>query len=74
MDFAYEALEGGLDLAICELGHFPAYKYDEIFKDKAPKKLCINHISTKFIDTAYAYQREAKIPVRLANDGKEIEV
>lgn len=74
VDFPYAALDGGLDLAICELGHFSAYKYDEIFKEKAPKKLCINHISEKFIDTAYAYQREAKIPVRLAHDGREIEL
>lgn len=72
VDFAYGALEGGLDLAICELGHFPAQKYDVVFKDKAPKKICINHISTKFIDTAFAYQRESEFSVRLANDGKEM--
>lgn len=74
VDFPYGALDGGLDLAICELGHFSAYKYDEIFKEKAPKKLCINHISTKFIDTAYAYKRESALSVCLAHDGREIEI
>ena len=72
VDFPYAALDGGLDLAICELGHFPAYVYDEIFKEKAPKKLCINHISEKFIDTAYSYKRESALSVRLAHDGKEM--
>jgi len=36
--------------------------------------LYINHISTKFIDTAYAFQRDTDLPVRLANDGREIEL
>lgn len=74
VDFPYAALEGGLDAAICELGHFPAYKYAEIFKDKVPKKIFINHISTKFIDTAYAFQRESELPIRLAHDGREAEI
>lgn len=73
-DFAYGALEGGLDLAVCELGHFPAYKYAEVFKDKVPKKIYINHISTKFIDTAYAFQRESELPIRLTHDGREVEI
>ena len=73
-DFAYAALDGGLDAAICELGHFPAYKYAEIFKDNVPRKIYINHISTKFIDTAYAFQRESALPIRLAHDGREVEI
>lgn len=74
-DFPYAALTPRLDLAVCELGHFTADKYDLIFNGQtAPKKLCINHCSTKFIDTAYVFKRNSKIPTVIANDSMIIDV
>lgn len=73
-EFHYEILQEPLDLAVCELGHFPADRYSIIFAEKAPKKLCINHISQKFIASAYDFRATTEIPTLLAEDGMVIDV
>ena len=73
-EFHYEILEQPLDLAVCELGHFPADRYNIIFKDHAPKQLVINHISLKRIASAYDFKATTEIPTLLATDGMVIDV
>lgn len=73
-EFHYELLTPQLDLAVCELGHFPADRYGIIFAENPPKKLCINHISHKQIASAYEFRANAKFPTVLAFDGMVIDV
>lgn len=73
-EFHYELLTPQLDLAVCELGHFPAQRYGIIFAENPPKKLCINHISQKWIASAYEFKANAPFPTVLASDGMVIDV
>ena len=73
-EFHYEILEDQLDLAVCELGHFPADRYGIIFEKHPPKKLCINHISKKNFASAYEFLKVAPFPTLLASDGMVIDV
>ena len=73
-EFHYDLLTPQLDLAVCELGHFPADRYGIIFADHPPKKLCINHISQKRIASAYEFRANAPFPTVLASDGMVLDL
>ncbi len=73
-EFPYEILEQPLDVAICELGHFPAEKYGIIFAEKKPKHLYIAHISSRFLKTIPPFAESADFPVTGAYDGLEVEI
>ncbi len=73
-EFPYEIMEQPLDLAICELGHFSAEKYQIIFAEKKPKQMYITHVSTKVAATIPPFLQVVDYPVQEAQDGMEIEL
>ena len=72
-DFPVSVFEKPLDLAICEVAHFPATKYLPLFENQPNlKKLCFNHYSHTFQATIYDVMKTLEIPVFMASDGTEI--
>ena len=56
-DFPLQALENGLDLAICECAHFEATVYLPYFQNRQDvKKLCFNHYSDRFFPSVLAVE------------------
>ena len=75
-DFPVCALSEPLDLAVCEVAHFPATDYLPLFKGKKNlKRLCFNHYSERFLSSALAAKAElSEIEVTVAQDGMEFTV
>lgn len=72
-DFPVSVFDEPLDLAICEVAHFPATKYLPLFENQPNlKKLCFNHYSHTFQATIYDVIKALDIPVFMASDGTEI--
>lgn len=75
-DFPLCILDTPLDLAVCEVAHFDAYKYVELFAGKEDniKRLCFNHFSARRIKSVYDVKDTIKIPVTVAYDGMQIQL
>ena len=72
-DFPVSVFEKPLDLAICEVAHFPATKYLPLFENQPNlKKLCFNHYSHTFQPYIYDVIKALDIPVFMACDDTEI--
>lgn len=72
-DFPVSVFDEPLDLAVCEVAHFPATKYLPLFENQPNlKKLCFNHYSHTFQATIYDVMKALDIPVFMASDGTEI--
>jgi hypothetical protein len=72
-DFPVSVFDKPLDLAICEVAHFPATKYLPLFENQPNlKKLCFNHYSHTFQATIYDVMKTLEIPVFMVSDGTEI--
>lgn len=72
-DFPLSVFEKPLDLAICEVAHFPATKYLPLLAHQENlKKVCFNHYSHFFQETIYPTMKELPMPSLMAADGTEI--
>lgn len=72
-DFPLSVFEKPLDLAICEVAHFPATKYLPLFENQPNlKKVCFNHYSHHFQETIYEAMRSLPMPSSMVSDGTEI--
>lgn len=72
-DFPLSVFEKPLDLAICEVAHFPATAYLPLFENQPNlKKVCFNHYSHHFQETIYQAMRSIEAPCMMVSDGTEI--
>ncbi|MBR5445647.1 MAG: ribonuclease Z [Clostridia bacterium] len=72
-DFPVSVFDEPLDLAVCEVAHFPATKYLPLFENQPNlKQLCFNHYSHTFQSYIYDVMKALDIPVFMASDGTEI--
>ena len=72
-DFPISVFDEPLDLAVCEVAHFPATKYLPLFENQPNlKQLCFNHYSHTFQSYIYDVMKALDIPVFMASDGTEI--
>ena len=74
-DFPVSVFDEPLDLAVCEVAHFPATKYLPLFENQPNlKQVCFNHYSHTFQATIYDVIKALPIPVFMASDGTEIQL
>jgi len=77
IDFPLEALDGGIDLLVCEAAHFSALEYLPILENHDIRKICVtHHWEHYFISVLQLKQAldHRQIPALIAWDGTELVV
>lgn len=73
----FPAVEGRIDLIICETAHFPATEYPPVLEGRDIGKICVSHYSDTFLESVMQFKRimaDRGVPVVLATDDLELRV
>lgn len=70
----FPAVDGTVELMLCESAHFPATEYIPVLEKWKPEKICVTHYVPRFIPSVLELKDAADRPLVFASDGLEFEL